>query len=454
MNIKKNRYLLLLLTFVLVSSCKKYLDVKPDKALVVPETLEDCENILANFGVMNSNYPSDGEASADNYFITNTSWGALPFQEDKDTYIWAPQGQRLITNWNGSYKTVFYSNVVLETLDKIKPKTNEITKWNMLKGSALFFRAYAFYQIAQVFAKPYNQATAEQDMGIPIRLSSDINEKTTRATLKQSYSQILNDLQQSSQLLPAVASIKSQPNKAASFAALARTFLSMEDYSNALVYADSSLKNYNTLLDYNLVSTTSSNPFSIFNDEVTFQSRSTNSSLLSTSNGKINPDLYASYGTNDLRKVLFFKKNTDGVTFQFKGNYSASTSVQFVGFAVDEMYLIRAECFARAGNTSASLNDLNTLLKTRWKANTFIPFVASNPDEALSIILNERRKELVYRHLRWTDLRRLNKDSRFAKKLTRSINDQIYELPPNDLRYTILIPNSIISQTGMAQNPR
>jgi len=98
--------------------------------------------------------------------------------------------------------------------------------------------------------------------------------------------------------------------------------------------------------------------------------------------------------------------------------------------------------------------DLDTLLVIRRKTDTYVPLTAGSADEALSIVLTERRKELVMRGLRWTDLGRLNEDSRFAKTLTRQIAGTSYTLPPNDPRYVLLIPNEVIQFTKMEQNSR
>ena len=96
---------------------------------------------------------------------------------------------------------------------------------------------------------------------------------------------------------------------------------------------------------------------------------------------------------------------------------------------------------------------LNELLVKRWKAGTFIPFSASTKEEALQIIKEERRKELLFRGLRLADIKRYNRDGD-AITLTRTIGGEAYSLPPNDLRYAIAIPEDIIKQTGMPQNPR
>ena len=118
------------------------------------------------------------------------------------------------------------------------------------------------------------------------------------------------------------------------------------------------------------------------------------------------------------------------------------------------MYLIRAEAAARAGLKDSALADLNRLLSTRWKTGTFVPYAAGSADQALDIILAERRKELIMRGTRWFDLRRLNKEPRFAKTLVRIQNSTTYTLSPNDNRYTFLIPAQVIALTGMQQNTR
>ena len=152
------------------------------------------------------------------------------------------------------------------------------------------------------------------------------------------------------------------------------------------------------------------------------------------------------YAPGDLRKSIFFKAS--GSSGTFKGNYSGIVAI-FGGLATDELYLVRAECAARQGQTAAAMADLNTLLAKRWKTGTFVPLSAPDAATALAIILAERRKELVGRNLRWTDLRRLNNVS-----LVRTLNGTTYTLAPGSPRYTYPLPADEISLGGLQQNAR
>lgn len=136
----------------------------------------------------------------------------------------------------------------------------------------------------------------------------------------------------------------------------------------------------------------------------------------------------------------------------FKGHYHGGR-LNFGGLAVDELLLIRAEGFAREGDVPGALADLNTLLQARWDENTmFVPLTASTAAQALDLILVERKKELLLRGLRWTDLRRLNQEPGREVTLNRTVAGTAYTLEPNSYKYTYPIPNDIIQQTGIPQN--
>lgn len=452
--------IIFLLMLTMFSSCKKYLEIKSDKKLTVPESLDDCEALLSSSSVMNWGYPSQGEASSDNFYLTSEAWNASSVIE-RNNYIWKADADVNPGIWGTNYTRVLNANQVLETLNKITPTAVEQTRWNIIKGRALFFRAFSFFNIAQIWAKPYDKSTANQDLGIPIRLTPNLTEITERGTVQQTYDRILQDLREAQDLLPAIQPVSIlnktvQPVKAAAMAALARIYLSMGDYTSAGVSANDCLLQYNALIDYNSLNPNAPFPISRLNPEVIFQAQGGFFSMFNQA--LIDPELYRSYQTNDLRQIVLFQSKGND-TYGFKGSYNGTVNATpFVGIATDEIYLIRAECYARSGSFTAAMNDLNTLLRTRWAnsltAGPYINKTATNGDEALAQILLERRKELLFRGLRWTDLRRLNKENRFAVSLSRVVGNQIYTLPANDLRYVLLIPQDILKNTNIPQNPR
>lgn len=448
----------MILAAQMFQSCQKdFLDKKPDQKLLVPSTLADFRALLDNITEINQ-MPYLPEVSAGDIYTTDAGWqGADPLI--RNSYIWADdlyEGYS-VADWNRPYLQIFYSNIVLDGLGKFNPAASETELRNELVGAALFTRSLALYNLSQSFAAPYDKSTAANLPGIPLRLSSDINKVSVRGTLQQTYDQLIDDLLKSADLLPPKAAIKSRPSKHAVFALLARIYLSMEDYTMAGIYADAALKINSELIDYNSLQTNASRPFPRTllgtNDEVIYYSQLINVSFLTTSAlTRIDTALFRSYQTNDLRKTIFFaEKGKDQANF--KGTYSGDNAL-FSGLANDELFLIRAEAAARSGDVVKAMADLNTLMIKRWKKGSFVALKAADAEEALVLILRERRKELVLRGLRWTDVRRLNKDPRFRFEQKRFIGGNLIVLPPNDPRYVFPIPEDEIRNSGIEQNPR
>jgi len=437
---------------VLFISCKKYLDAKTDKKFVQPASIQDAQAILENYQLINQIHPILPAQSDDDYYLLDTYFNSIS-EINQATYRW---DKDVTTNgdWRTVYGILLAANTALETIEKIHPDASVLQEWKKVKGAAHFIRAYTLLEGVQVFADPYDKLSASNKPGIPLRLTSGINENIYRPSLQHTYDQVIYDLKQAAELLPVSNLPASRPSKPAAYAALARTFLAMRDYELAGKYADSCLQLYSTLLDYNTLNVSSATPFSRFNAEVLFHAAMGTTSVLGVTNLRIDSLLYQSYEVNDLRRTLFFQTNGTG-TVGFKGSYDGNTDTKhFNGIATDEVYLIRAECSARSGHKDSAIADLNRLLKTRWKTGLFVSLTATDADDALKKVLAERRKELVIRGIRWFDLRRLNLESRFAKTLKRKINNQLYELQPNDPRYTFYIPFDVIALSGIQQNVR
>lgn len=437
---------------LLMTACDAYLDLKPDGAMAVPESLEDCQALLDDYNTMNTSYPSIGDAASDDYYLQADDWNTLPL-EARDNYVWNPQTQHTLNQWYSPYRVVYQSNQVLDVLEKI-PGFVDAERYRAIKGTAHFFRAYAFHAVASIFASPYVKQMARTDLGIPLRLTPDISEDSHRSTLEATYQQILSDLKQAASTLPEVVAVKSRPCKAVAWAALARVYLEMGEYDHAMAYADSCLDRNNPLLDYSSIDTSAPFPFVRFNDEVIFHATASYAPSLAQHIAKVDTLLYGMYDIGDLRKQLYFQQNSGPHedSHAFRGGYDGSSAL-FCGLTVSEVLLIRAECAARLGDNQTAASDLLTLYRHRYEPDNEIE-LAAEPDLLLHQVLTERRKELIFRGRRWSDLRRLNLESGFETGLVRKLDGATYQLPPNDPRYTMLIPNDVIITANLEQNKR
>ncbi|MFN4313285.1 MAG: RagB/SusD family nutrient uptake outer membrane protein [Chitinophagaceae bacterium] len=432
-------------------SCKKYLEEKPDNSLVVPTTIEDFQSLLDDAANMNRTTPSLLESSADDYFLANTEYASRPTRE-QHVYTWLPNDDYYFANdWSHGYRSVYNANLSIEGLNKINRTDHNALSWNNVMGSALFFRAYHFLNLAWTYAKAYNPATENTDLGIVIRDNADFNTLSVRSSVKATYSRIMEDAKLAASYLPEQPQHVMRPSKSGAFALLARAYLSINQYDSAYRYADLCLSIQNDLLDYNTVSVNSSVPFSPFNKEVIFYTQMNGTvALHAPVRANIDTTLFDSYTDNDLRKKTFFLQNPSGYR-RFKGSYAASANNLFSGLATDEVLLIRAECKIRLNDVAGGIDDLNTLLRSRWLTGTFNDIQAGTQEEALNILLIERRKELVMRGIRWSDIKRVNILSA-SFILKRNINGELFELPPNDKRYALLLPRDVIQNSGIIQN--
>jgi hypothetical protein len=445
------RLMAILLMAITFFSCKKYLNEKSDKSLVVPTTLTDLQGMLDDNFYMNSRTPGFGETSADDYFVKLSDYNSFG-NFNQLAYTWRLETYTFGNDWNFAYTAVYNVNYCLEKIDKIQKTVQNEYAWNNIKGSALFFRAYYFLLLSWEYSKAYDENTSQKDLGIVLRLGSDFNVPSVRASTEDSYAQTINDLKQAIVYLPENAQTPMRPSKAACYGALARAYLSMRKYDSAFKYADACLKIKSDLLDYNSadVNPGAGVPFQPFNKEIIFYTtQSGNYPAKSRNFALIDSLLYSSYEDNDLRKTAFFFPNKG--YHGFKGNYSSSRNSLFNGIATDELFLVRAECNARAGRVGQAMEDLNTLLLNRWRAGTFIPVSPPDAATALNKILLERRKELLMRGLRWIDVKRLNKEGlNIIPK--RILGSDTYTLMPNDGKYALPLPTDIINITGMPQN--
>lgn len=446
---------ILILTVLTLGSCKKYLDELSSNKLTVPSTLEDFQQLLDNYQYMNwLACTGFGDIGSDDFYLTFSGWQSLSAMV-RNGYLWEKdifQGEEG-RDWANSYHAIYYCNVVLDGLSKMTVSANEMAEYNRIKGSALFMRSLYFYYLEETYGEPYLPSDNEDKLGIPLRLDPTIETKVDRSTVKQVFERIESDLTEAKSLFTSTAIGQNRPNKTLAYAFLSRFYLTKQEYALSKVYSDSCLMFYDKLVDYNDANVDARYPFNLGIDEVMLDCSGYMGDI---DIWTVDSALYDMYDANDLRKTAFFRVSLNRLAF--KGGYSIDSPYGFLGFATDEIYLNRAECNARLGNVDAALDDVNTLMLHRWKkengVSLFQPYVADSDTDALQIILKERRKELLFRGMRWIDLRRLNQNPSTAVTLYREFNGQSYSLPPNSPRYTYPIPPNELAYNDLEQVER
>jgi len=463
---KKIKIFILLLPVIAFLPCivacdSSFLDVKPSKDIDLLNELDDLENLLENSFVLGATGSLKVASCDDYYLVGREEWEGLASITERNVYVWASDlfgGEIGQTDWNNQYKAIFYTNAVLDRLKEMNGGSS--TQSRHIKGAALFFRAYAYFDLVTGFCEAYDDQNADYLLGLPLRTSANIDEIQGPATLKETYDFIIGDLEESRRLLegkPFPTNNRNRPSLEASYAMMSRAYLAMRKYEQALAYADSCLMRYSHLIDYNAICKDCATPFLDDLNEVIFSSNHFVANARLTAVGErlwmgVDTLLIDSYGTNDLRLSINFLKNRIG-NYNKKRGYMKTGFYDFSGLATDEMYLIRAEGYARQGNLEKASNDINTLLNKRFVSGSFEGVEVESADALLDLILEERRKSLIWRGLRWSDLKRLNKEGRNIV-LKRKLDSEEYLLPPNDSRYVFPIPDDEMALSGVHQNIR
>jgi tetratricopeptide (TPR) repeat protein len=435
---------LLICISILLSGCTKFLDKKSDLKLAVPATFQDLEALLQSHGTMNFAYTSAiAEAATDNILLTSSVWGAISIQQDRIPYIWdtIPTSE---VPWSWAYTRILHTNIIIEKLEEIDKISSE--RKNKLQGKALFYRALTYFDLLQFYAEAYDPLTADQIIAVPIRRGTDIDEKLVRNTLKECLQQIHDDLTAAGELLlPIIPERPIEPSLAAVHALHSKYYLMVKDYQKAEHHAQECLKIKSGLLNYNTISQVKY-PFDRYNTEVIFFNQST-AAALTENRARVEPTFYSTYSEQDLRKKLFFTKNADGY-YMFTADYAkSSSSSRFTGITTAEILFGKAESLARQGKTNQAIQDIKMLVENRY-INIPPGIDELEGQQLLHFILQERRKELVYRGVRWFDLKRLSKQELGVQEISRTIEDGKYKITIDQLKkFRFTLPENVTNNS-------
>lgn len=426
--------LIVLLSVVAVSfstiSCDDYLDIEPD-GKVIPKSVEDYRQVLT---MAYSKYPQHKSLTAirtDELILDEYSSDFISYREIAMWKDVNPDQATTQFQWEAFYSVIFYANQIIN--EGVNTMADSAEKDQIL-AEAYALRAYAYFDLINLYGKPYNATTAATDRGVPLVLALNLEAAVAPSSVQQIYDQIHVDIEKSSALMVEVRQtlgINYRFSKQALEAFKARIYLYQQNWEEALASANQALNISDELVDLNAASSLPNHYTSV--EGIMALDNNFNSALKYMATAS--PELIESYDqVTDLRFNVYFESSWDGYKI-LKGG----SSDYRMSFRVSELYLIKSEALLKLNQLAEAKAILKPFLAKRYTAEGFETIQASietmNDSALMDFILEERNREFALEGHRWFDLRRANQ-----KQIIHMISGNEYILQPNDVRYTIEIP--------------
>lgn len=350
------------------------------------------------------------------------------------------------------YDVIARANFLLEYAPRVELTLNnddEVAQFNQICGEAYFARALAYSELIRLFCKSYESPEqAAEELGVVIVTKYNTDEPMVRASLQQSYERVIEDLELAANLMDIdEKSLNGNIynatyfNEYTTYALRARVALYMRDYEAAIDYSSRVIDSgYYLLSAANTEYTSGLSYFGYmwqYDDsteiiwKVGFTTTSYGGALgrifFNYDYSSMKPDYVPSqwvlnlYDSNDLRYSSYFATYPTGYShglswpllIKYFGNMNFF-SQQILHTSMPkplrlaEQYLIRAEAYAEGrGNYALAGDDIATLREARYAS--FGGGVSMTADNAMTIIEEERVKELYMEGFRLMDLKRWHK---------------------------------------------
>ncbi|MGP2569557.1 RagB/SusD family nutrient uptake outer membrane protein [Ornithobacterium rhinotracheale] len=438
----------LLITLSLISSfamisCDDYLDIQP-KDRVIPSTLQEYRELLTSGYNAFPNDKSKTSVRTDELEINPKDFSANNY---KDIFLWNDRDYDAETSefsYDLLYRSIFYTNEVINHVGKLQ--SNEEQKQLLAEAHAL--RAYTYFELVNLFAKPYNAQNTEEK-GVPIVLATDLEKEKRPESIAKIYALIEDDLAKAESLMQIEKADGKTPyrfSKISLNALISRVALYKGEWQKSIDYANKVLAKNSNLLDLNknednILPNQVSSPENIMALDYAIDSKVRQLAFVSK-------DLLNLYDQkDDLRFSLYYAPVKDSDKYQtVKGN-----NIDFkCSFRIGEIMLVKAEALLKLKQEGEAKEVLNQLAKTRYNAEGLKKFSEKlnslNGENLWTEFMNERQREVAFEGYRWFDLRRNDQ-----KEIKHTYNDVERILQKNDPRYTIAFPKSARQENPFLQ---
>ena len=422
------------------------------------------------------------------------------------SFTWQPDmfkmmdeaGSGHINIYESYYELILGANAVIDYLPGVIDTEDNI---NNVKAQAYALRGFYYFNLVNIFGQPFNYAP--DALGVPLKRQSGIEANEgylKRKTVAEVYTQILSDLhtaEETYMLLPEAMQWKKNYRTSLPMVQLmlSRTYLYMENWSEAARYAKMVMDNQNfKLIDLNNVPTTGTDesgneirnyiifptykhsetiwPYGNVEDMFAWTYHGTNST--NTLNNKkmhayfqASADLINTFDNYDLRLKRYIVRapmnDTELMPMAFGKIYVGTQyylpkhDVGVFGrcLRLSEAYLNYAEAQAMMGGDgiAEAARVLTELREKRFDPEDDFEVTITDQEEMIAFVKSERRKELCFEGHRWFDLRRWGMPEIVHVWHESESKSTVYRLKEKDLMYTVPIPDEALKSNGeLVQN--
>jgi hypothetical protein len=425
---KKHINLLILVSVLLVTSCTRILDQKPQESLDAGDAFTTRTGIEAGIaGVYDGISGGDHYGLAfwiyaDLYADNLTHTGTFP------TFAQMANKQLLTDNvnisnlWNSIYNTINRANNIIVAVPNI---TDPVFNKPVALAELRCLRALAYFDLIRFFGGTpvgYNQTGG---LGVPLFTTPTLSPADAtpkpKSTEAEVYTLIINDLDFAIANLPTSAA-NGRLTKNAGTALKARVQLYREQWVDAESLASTVISQFSAQPNGGLLSSANyadlwlvknQKPESIwelqyFTDDRNFGAFYYYPGALGGRNEiTSSASLNNAHETGDIRKPINVTIAATGIPANKTRKFSrVPGDDNIILIRLAELYLIRSEARARkpTPDIAGSQSDLNVIRTRAGLSNT----TAATVTDLVNAIKRERRVELAHEGHRWFDLRRYN----------------------------------------------
>lgn len=459
---------------MLLTSCDDKLDIKPYGSSTL-STVDELETLLNGSPyiwngsdyfdlevICNNNYrPWNGVAD----YIGNDNslrYAYFAYDESIDRADLTDTDDR----YTDLYQKINYMNTVISKVPGADGGTSE--KKAQIVAEARVRRAWYHFLLVGMYARQYDDATADELGGIPYVDNTNSAEEKKKLSLKKTYERILEDCSDKvlENLVPGTVDNVCRAGLDFGYGVRARVLFQMKHYDEALRYADLALKVNGRLenrapvmssgkwiLDYSCPS----NYYIIYQD---------NSNLGDFYGYVISPEMAACIDPNDyVNKYYLAEPYMDpawGDPYATVPDGCRQSNISDArwnvwGLRSESMYYLKAECLIRSGKISEGLAQIDKVRATRIEnPEIYAEKTGLTEAQAMKLLQDSKRFEFMKTFENFFDRKRWNSEDAYKTNIVRDLSSLglgTYSLSPESPIWVFPFPmNATKHNKSLTQN--